>query len=86
MIKFISEHLIHLIIINQNQLRYGRNRLVPFVLFVVMMLLDLILMFFHVHHVKLFFVEMLIKIWLVLFFLFHLILFFLTVFRKNEDV
>ncbi len=62
MIKFLNVHLIHLIKINQDQLKHRENHRILFVLFVVIMLLDLIMMFFPVHHVKYFFVEMLIKI------------------------
>jgi len=70
MIKYINVHLIHLIIINQNQLKYQKKPVMRFALFVVIMLLDLIMMFFRVYHVELFFVEMPIKIWLVFFFSF----------------
>jgi hypothetical protein len=64
-IKYTNVHLNHLIIVDQNQLKDQRNRLILFVVFVVIVRLDLIMMFFHVLHVKHFFVEMLIKIGLV---------------------
>jgi hypothetical protein len=60
-IKYTNVHLIHLIIVDQNQLKDQRNRLILFVVFVVIVRLDLIMMFFHVLHVKRFFVEMVIK-------------------------
>ena len=65
--KFISVHWILLITIEQNQWKFQRNPQIWSVRYVVIMLLDSITMFCHVHHVKLSSVGMSTMTWFVFF-------------------